>query len=350
MGAAWLIGACSNVIGLSDYDIVTSPDSGGSMNEGGQPQTNGGKKGGGGSDQGGSTHAGSDAGGTDAGADNGGSSNGGSNTAGTSAGGTDTAGGEGGSSTGGTATGGSAGTAGTGGNAGSGGTGGCKSSLDCNDTIACTKDACGPGGVCTHTPDDTKCDSTRCEVCSVGIGCVAGPTEVTQLLIDPAFDLGSTEWDQTSDRFGKNIFADGGAQTPGNVAKFGPAAANATAQEYGDLLQFVTIPADVVGLTLKGYYKLTPGAATTGMKVPKNDYVAIGFWDPASSSIMPVEQFDAIHGDSGAQASWKAFSYSLSAVEVATLAGNEYTFDLVANTWDSTFRFDTLELNATTCK
>jgi hypothetical protein len=301
MGAAWLIGACSNIIGLSDYEVLPA-------------------------------RAGSDTGGTDAGADSGGSSNGGSNT-----GGTDTAGGEGGSSTGGTSTG------------GSGGTGGCKSSLDCNDTIACTKDACGPGGVCTHTPDDTKCDSTRCEVCSVGIGCVAGPTEETQLLTDPAFDLGSAEWDQTSDRFGKNIFADVAAQTPGNIAKFGPAAPNASAQEYADLLQFVTIPANVVGITLKGYYKLTPGTGT-GMKVPKNDYVAIGFWDPASSDIMPVEQFDALHGDSGAQASWKAFSYSMSAVEVQTLAGNEYTFDFVANTWGSIFSFDSLQLNATTCK
>jgi hypothetical protein len=341
MGAAWLIGACSNIIGLSDYDVIPSP-SGGSMNEGGEPHTSGGKKGGGGSDQGGSARAGSDTGGTDAGADSGGSSNGGSNTAGSNSGGTDTAGGEGGSSTGGTNTAGSN-------TGGSGGNGGCKSSLDCNDSIACTKDACGANGVCTHTPDDTKCDSTRCEVCSVGIGCVAGPTEETQLLTDPAFDLGSADWDQTSDRFGKNIFADAAAQTPGNIAKFGPAAANASAQEYGDLLQFVTIPANVVGITLKGYYKLTPGTGT-GMKVPKNDYVAIGFWDPASSDIMPVEQFDAIHGDSGAQASWKAFSYSMSAIEVQTLAGNEYTFDLVANTWGSIFQFDTLELNATTCK
>jgi hypothetical protein len=172
---------------------------------------------------------------------------------------------------------------------------------------------------------------------------------VTQLLVDPAFDLASTDWDQTSDRFGKNIFADAAAQSAGNIAKFGPAAANAAAQEYGDLLQFVTIPADVVGITLKGYYKLTPGTGT-GQKVPKNDYVAIGFWDPASSDIMPVEQFDAIHGDSGAQAAWKAFSYTMTAVEVQNLAGNEYTFDFVANTWGSIFSFDTLELNATTCK
>lgn len=296
------------------------------MPDGGEPNSDGGKPGGGasnaGSHTGGVNNAGSATGGSssgDAGMDTGGTNTGGTNTGGTST----MAGGEGGGAE----------------------PSGCTSSRDCDDTIDCTKDACGPGGVCTHSPDDTKCDASRCEACVANVGCVEGETEQEQLLVDPSFDMSSTDWDQTSDRFGKNIFADAAAQSGTNIAKFGPAAAAAKEQEYADLLQYVTIPEGVVALTLTGYYKLAAGT-----KDPANDYVAVGFWDPGSADIMPVSQFHSFSGNSGAKPAWTAFTYKLSGVDLDGMPGNEFTFDLVANTWDSVYQFDTLAVQATTCK
>ena len=330
LGAASLLGACSTIIGLGDYDIVPSLGAAGSPagNEGGEPSSGGthqGGKGQGGSVSGGGTAAGADTGG-DAGSPGGGTASGGG-SAGSSAAG------EGGGS-------------GQGGEGGSPDTPGCQSSRDCDDSIDCTTDACNARGVCTHTPKDTACDAGNCEVCTLGIGCVAGPKKNYELLVDPAFDLGSTDWSQQSDTFNdQNIFSDPKAQSGTMIAKFGPAAADAKAQEYADLLQYVTIPADTVAITLTGYYQLKPG-----VKKPADDYVAVGFWDPASSSIMPAEQFHSFAGSGGAKSAWTAFSYALTAAEVKGLAGKEYTFDLVANVWDSEYRFDSLKLTGSSCK
>src|ERR1700742_3394583 len=57
----------------------------------------------------------------------------------------------------------------------------CSSVRDCDDTIHCTVDACGGDGKCTHTPKDSVCDAAQCEVCTIGIGCVAGPKQTTQI-------------------------------------------------------------------------------------------------------------------------------------------------------------------------
>lgn len=309
MGAAGLLGACSNLIGLSDYQVDSSLDGSAgspSTSNGGEPSTGNGNAG-----------EPSTAGAGEAGQPAGGAPN---------TGGASPAGGEGGAGTEQTP---------------------CKSSLDCDDTIDCTEDACGKDGKCTHALNDKACDGARCEVCAAGIGCVAGKKDEMQLLLDASFDDMSGEWSQKSATFNnKNIFVNALAQSPTMIAKFGPAAKNATEAEYADLLQIVTIPDGTVALTLKGYYKVAPGT----LHKNDDDYVVTGLWDIGGASIMPFAQFHAFNAQDGAEPAWKAFSYSLTDKQAKLVAGNDYTFDLVANAWDSTYQFDTLELNATVCQ
>lgn len=320
-----VLGACSNIIGISNYEIDPSLDPSAQAGDGSGDASSGGKSSGGkssggannaGSVSGGKSSGGADTGGTDAGQPGGGSTS----LAGESPGGQTGVAGDGNPPV------------------------GCTSATDCDDMIDCTTDACGGNGVCTHTTKDTLCDADQCEKCTAGIGCVAGPKTLTQLLLDPNFDDATGDWDETSDTFAKNIFANAAAQTPANIAKFGPAKAAAAAQEYADLLQTVTIPVGTATLTLTGYYKLTPGT-----KLIEDDYVAVGFWE-IDGGIMPFAQFHSFEGASGAQAAWKAFTYTLPKAKVTAMAGNDYTFDLVANLWGSVFQFDTLAVNAVVCE
>jgi hypothetical protein len=196
--------------------------------------------------------------------------------------------------------------------------------------------------VCIHTPKDALCDATLCETCELGLGCVAGTPLVTQLLLDPAFDLASMDWDETGSDTA-NLLADAKAQTPPKSAKFGPASAVAKMQQYSDVFQWVTIPDGTVALTLKGYYELAPGT-----KSPADDFLLLGFYESGATDV--YAKFNKLIGTSGTQAAWKAFNYSIPAATVQKMVGTQYTFDLVAYTWDSVFHVDSLELNATTCK
>jgi hypothetical protein len=318
-----LLGACSNIIGISSYEIDPSLDPSAQAGDGSGDTGAGG-------DTGGSVNGGKDSGGSVTGGSvSGGQANGGSDAGQPGGGSTPIAGDSPGGQTG---------------VAGDGNPVGCTSAAECDDAIDCTTDACGGNGVCTHTPKDSLCDGDLCEKCSPGIGCEAGPKTSTQLLLDPNFDDMAGDWSETSDTFGKNIFADAAAQTMGNVAKFGPAKVSAAAQEYGDLLQIVTVPTGTVSITLTGYYKLTPGT-----KMLADDYVAVGFWE-IDGGIMPFAQFHSFQGAAGAQATWKAFTYTLPKAKVTTMGGNDYTFDLVANVWGSVFRFDTLAVTAVVCE
>jgi len=323
-----LLGACSNIIGVSSYEIDPALDEGGggSSSSGGSKLSNGGKASGGKS--GVIVEAGAPAGGDDTGV-------GGSNDVG------------------GKATGGSKATGGTG-TAGStpvGGDGmggdptpaGCGSAKDCDDTIDCTTDTCNASGVCVHTPKDTLCDGTLCEACQAGIGCVAGPKTTMQLLADPNFDLMMDDWVEAGDV--TNIVAAAAAQSGTMVAKFGPALPNAKDQQYGDLLQYLTIPANTVSMTMTGYYKLTPGT-----KAPADDYLVLAIYEDGET--LPFSQFHSFEATIAAQAMWKSFSYNLPKSEIAVLAGTDqlYTFDLVAHVWDTVFQFDSLQLNATVCE
>jgi hypothetical protein len=231
------------------------------------------------------------------------------------------------------------------GGAGGGSSVECAKDLDCDDTIDCTADACAEG-VCTHTADDALCvpDAGECLSCQLGIGCVAGPVIIEQLLLDPSFDDDSGDWVEDSDNYANITFVEAGAQSGTRIARLGPAPVAATEQEYADLYQIVTIPDGTQSLTLSGYFKLTPGATKPGA-----DYVAAALYE-LSGGTMPVSQFHSWAGSIGAQATWQGFSYSASRDEVIAMRGNDFTFDLVAHTLGSVYRFDTLSLEATICE
>ncbi|HEX2872914.1 MAG TPA: hypothetical protein VHP33_16750 [Polyangiaceae bacterium] len=300
-----LVGACSNIIGVSGYEIDPALDEDASGGEG------------------------AGKGGTE--------SRSGSNTGAN--------GGEGGDGTAGSDIGGKASTGGKG--SATAGAGGeppvpdCTTAAQCDDEIDCTTDSCS-AGACVHTPKDTLCDSSQCEVCTVGIGCVSGPKDVVQLLVDPNFDLSAIEWvDSGSD--GTNVVTLAGAHSGTNVAKFGPAGPAAEEQDYSDLLQWVTIPEGTVALTLTGWYR-----ATVGTKAPEDDYVVAAFYE--NGGTRPFSQFHSFEAASSAAPAFKMFSYNALKSDVKEMAGNDYSFDLVAYAWDSVFYFDTLQLNATVCQ
>ena len=262
-----LVGACSNIIGVSSYEIDPALD---------EDQGSGGKN----------TRAGS--GNEPIGATAG---EGGDGTAGTDIGGTPSVGGK----------------PGTGGKGGTptmseGGMGGeppvaeCTTAAQCDDEIDCTTDSCNAGS-CVHTPKDTLCDSSLCETCTVGIGCVAGPKDVVQLLQDPSFDLPSSDWDESGSD-GKNVVTLVGAHSGTNVAKFGPAGPAAEEQDYSDLLQWVTIPEGTVALTLTGWYR-----ATAGVTAPEDDYVVAAFYEAGSTR--PFSQFHSFPSlSTSARSAW----------------------------------------------
>jgi len=327
-----MLGACSNIIGISSYEVDPALDEGaGATSSSGGDTSNGGKATNGGKGPtGGKTwvmDGGAPAGGDDTG------------MGGMAPGGTPAIGGKatGGSSSAGAPPG------GEGGMGGDPTPGGCASAKDCDDTIDCTTDTCNSAGVCVHTPKDTLCDATQCEACQAGIGCVAGPKTVMQLLSAPDFDTVG-DWDESTSE-AANIVTAAGAQSGTKVAKFGPAAVNAKKQQYSDLLQYMTFPEGMVSLTVTGYYKLT-----VGTKLPADDYLVIALYE--DGAIDPFTQFHSFEATAGAQTAWKAFTYNAPKSDVLQLAGTDqmYTFDLVAHLWDTVFQFDSLQLNATVCQ
>jgi hypothetical protein len=304
--AALALGACQSIIGISSYDIDPSLDDaeiGGASLEGGATGSPSTSNGGGLVDAGGGDGGGGQA----------------------PRGGTETGGAE------------------TGG-APSGGESGCSDPAECDDGIDCTVDTCD-AGVCTSTPDTNLCAATsdECVTCQAGIGCVLGDRVVQELLLDPSFDDMTANWVEYSDNFDNNIFVEAGAQSGARIVKLGPAPLNATKQEYADLLQYVTIPDGTIGLTFSGYYKLAPGT-----KKPAADYVVAGLYEMGGRE--PFAQFHSWAGDSGAKTAWTAFSYGADRADIQAMWGLEYTFDVVARTWDSVYRLDTLSLQATVCR
>jgi hypothetical protein len=230
-----------------------------------------------------------------------------------------------------------------------GGTGGsphveCDEAADCDDTIDCTVDSC-VDGLCAQSADDMLCvpDAGECMSCKPGIGCVARPGTIEQLLLDPSFDDDSGAWEEDSDNYASIIFVDAQAQSGSRLAKLGPAPVAATKQEYADLYQVVSIPANTHGVTLTGFYMLTPGTTK-----PAEDEVVAALY--AINGVMPSSLFHVWLGSSDAQATWRPFSYSAARDEVMTMRGNDFTFDLLAHTVGTSFYFDTLKLEATLCK
>jgi hypothetical protein len=347
LGVAIVLGACSNIIGISSYEIdPTLDDSGGSSAEGGTRATGGvstsGSKGmGDAAGMGGDATAGSAVGGKNTGGTKG--SGGNAGTAGkASMAGSDAAGGEGGA-------GGAGGVGGAGGTAGTGGSvvGGCTANKDCNDAIDCTTDTCLAGGKCGHAPKDNLCDASNCETCTVGIGCVGGPKTKTQVLLNPNFDdATNVDWDDSGSDALTNLYTVAMAQSGTKIAKFGPVAQNVNKHEYDDLLQVVSLPDGVVDLTVTGYYKLTP--TTKVIPATEDDYVVLQLYDLADATT-PVVEFHSFYGTDPAQATWKAFTYSATKAEIGALTASDFSFDFVGHVF-STYQFDTMTLTSTVCQ
>lgn len=316
---ATLLGACSNLIGVSSYEIDPSLNdaSGGAIGTAGT-----------------TSHAGRND--TDGGVPSlavAGDDSGGSNVADTSAAG----------------------------DVGTGHAAECETASDCDDTIDCTTDTCSRG-TCIHTPKDSLCDGSRCETCKAGIGCLAGATSTVQLLADPGFDIvpASGDWDESGSE-DVNIVTDPAAQTPTKIAKFGPGPAvgsNVDDQQYSDVFQYVTIPVGTVAIDLTGFYELAAGRNS-----PKDDQLQAALFplecpdpdvdpnaDPSCSVTKPFVTFHTFYASTGATTTWKAFSYSAQEKDVAKMAGADYSFDLVAYVWDTVFRVDSLQMNATVCR
>ena len=305
-----LVSACSNIIGVSSYEIDPALDEASGGKNGKEPTA-------GTTSEGGDGTAGSDSPGGKGGT-TGGKGSAGSTTAGTSAGG-EPPGPD------------------------------CTTAAQCDDEIDCTTDSCN-AGECVHTPKDALCDGTQCETCMVGIGCVAGPKDVIQLLENPSFDLSTNDWDMSGDS--GEIATLNGAHSGTKVAHFGPAPANATEQGYGDALQWVTIPEGTVALNLTGWYrantKTTCRPECDAYEDTVEDYVVAAFYEDGATR--PFSQFHSFEASNSAAAMFKMFSYTAPKADVKNMAGNEYSFDLVAVVWDSEYYFDTLQLNATVCQ
>lgn len=314
-----LVGACSNIIGVSGYEIdpaLDEPSAGGKGSGKGGTESRSGSNTGANGGEGGDGTAGSD-----------------------SPGGKTSMGGKG-----------SAGSA-----TGDAGMGGeppvpdCTTAAQCDDEIDCTTDSCNAGS-CVHTPKDTLCDSAQCETCTVGIGCVAGPKDVIQLLENPSFDLSTNDWDMSGDS--GEIVTLVGAHSGTKAAQFGPAPVDATEQGYGDALQWVTIPEGTVALTLTGWYRAnTKTTCRPGCEADpetEEDYVVAALYEEGGTR--PFSQFHSFEASSSAAATFKMFSYNAPKADVKEMGGNEYSLDLVAVVWDSVYYFDTLQLNATVCQ
>jgi hypothetical protein len=220
----------------------------------------------------------------------------------------------------------------------------CTTEEECDDTIGCTVDAC-EDGVCTHTPERLRCfpEAGECLDCRLGIGCVAAPVVLQELLLDPAFDNAKGEWNEHSDHNERNLFVEEGAQSGTLIARFGPSPTPETVEEYADLSQVITIPEHTSSLRLSGYFRFAPGSQRLA-----TDYAAAAVYE--LGEIEPASEFHSWPASSAERAEWQQFSYEAPRDEVLTLQGHELTFDLIAHVHDSVYRFDSLSLEATICE
>jgi len=219
---------------------------------------------------------------------------------------------------------------------------GCQSDDECDDTIDCTVDSCLAGGECEHLPSPSLCDSANCEVCTLGIGCVAGPQTQVQLLTDPRFDDSTSGWKQDG---GTLIIQDARAISSPNLVQLGPVAPDATETGYGDVYQTVKIPPGTAALSLTLNFRFT-----RGLRTPSNDeeYVVAALYQRNATS--PTVEFHQFLGTDAAQPTWKQVTYKASPAQVARLLDKDLTFDLVARSFDGEYLFDDLKLDATVCQ
>ena len=254
------------------------------------------------------------------------------------------AGGAGGPDAGGSAVGGEAGAA------GAPPTSGCQSAQDCDDTIDCTTDTCGADGQCVHSADDTVCTPATgmCSHCKLGIGCVDAAPQEQELLLDPSFDQNVGDWVEYSDTFSFNISADASAHSASNLVKFGPARAKADEREFAGVYQEVYIPPGTIKLTVSGWYKMLPGSLT-GERPAAGDYVTLTLFG-LDADVTRYVDYHEWAGSQAKQTTWTRFTYDTSKSKLAKVLGLDVSLDLVCETWDTLYYFDSLSLTASVCE
>jgi hypothetical protein len=218
---------------------------------------------------------------------------------------------------------------------------GCQSDDECDDTIDCTQDSCLPDGTCEHLADSDRCDASNCESCLLGIGCVAGPKHLQQLLGDPQFDSGGNHWKEDG---GPLILSDSRALSSPNLVQFGPAAPDATETLYGDVYQSLRIPAGTAALSLTLNYRFAP----SDREPPDDEYAVAALY--LHNATTPFTQFHSFPGTDPAQPTWKQVTYKAPPDDVARMVGKDFTFDLVAHAFGGEYWFDDLQLDATICE
>jgi hypothetical protein len=301
------LGACSNIIGLSEIDIDPALEAGGSSN-------------------GGRTSV------PDAGEPSGGQS--GSAQGGTTSGGRDGAG--------------ASGEAGAGGEPPSG----CRGAADCDDEITCTVDSCLPNGECSHSADDTACTPAagKCSRCQLGIGCVDTDPVERELLLDGGFDEQSGDWQDLSSV--EVIVPDANAQSGARSARFDRAEPTAKKTLFHDVFQVVQVPDRLLKLTASGWYKMVWAAEEIEGRPRDDEYVTLTLFslENDSGDFVRYWDFDQWDATGTPQTEWKSFTYSAPTSVLNRVEGLEITLDLVAETWDTQFYFDTLSLKALACE
>jgi hypothetical protein len=300
------LGACAQIIGVSDLELDSSLDGGGSSGSGGTS----GRAGEAGAPQGGEP----------------------TEPTGGSAG---ASGGEGG---------------------GAGSTSGCRRAADCDDEIACTTDVCLPSGECQHTADDTACIAAagKCTSCQAGIGCVdSEPVEKDlELLLDASFDEQSEDWQDFSSGNVTPVAADAAAQSGTHAVHFLPAADDATKTRFFNLSQLVHIPAGTVKLTASGWYKMLWAATELEARPRTDEYATLTLFslEDEDGKFTRYYDYNSWDGEDAPQTTWKAFTFDAPRSALRKVQDLDITLDLVAETWDTQFYFDTLSLKAAVCQ
>jgi hypothetical protein len=244
--------------------------------------------------------------------------------------------------------------AGQAGEAGAGGEppSGCRSAADCDDEITCTVDSCLPSGECSHSADDTACTpgTGKCSRCRLGIGCVETAAVERELLLDGGFDEQTADWQDLSSV--EVIVPDASAQSGTHSARFDRAAPAAKKTRFHDVFQVVQVPQPLLKLTASGWYKMVWAAEELEGRPRDDEYVTLTLFSQENANgdftrYWDFEQWDA----SGTpQTEWKSFTYDAPTSVLNRVKGLELTLDMVAETWDTQYYFDTLSLKALTCE
>jgi hypothetical protein len=227
---------------------------------------------------------------------------------------------------------------------GKGGASGC----GCDDEIDCTVDTCDAQGRCVHIPGSSVCDTDpgECAVCRAGIGCVASEQPVVQLLVDPNFDEQSVAWEKIildHPRQDYIVDFDASAHTPEHSAWWMATEVDAQSQGYAELRQVVTIPQGTRALTLSGFYQVAAGFVD-----PAADYVQAGLFAPDESVARLT--FHEWAGTDRATNGWTPFEHAAPRNRLQDVVGEQVTFALFGETWDTVHYFDSLGLAATICQ